>query len=413
MVIVIALVIGVLCSSLIVVAYFYRLQYQKNNRYETLQNDIGSGVNILLANNDTGFFEQKVFSLYNNNADTVSLQKLPWGIFDIGVAKALIQKDTLYKIFSIANTIDSTKWAVLYLSDKQRPLSVSGKTMIKGDAYIPKAGIKATYVNNMPYEGDKNLITGKVKNSNKDLPELSQDKLNYLEDCFKQYKQGDSTLLNRDSVITSFLLPTHIFSLGKTVSTLKNIKISGNVILYSDTTLIIDSTAKLNHIMIFAQSIIVKEGFKGNCQMFALDSIGVEKNCQFNFPSCLGVLHLQASNMLTPQQIHLGENTVFNGLLFINKKEKSNLQALTQLGENTKVCGQIYIDGLLESDDGCEIDGSVFVDRFIYKTTITVYENYLVNLKLNATALSPYYLTSDIVPVATRKKRVLEWLEKN
>jgi len=412
MVIVIALVIGLLCSSLVAVAYFYRLQYQKSNRYESLQNNLGSGINILLANSDTSFLNEKIFSLYGCNADSVSLQKISWGVFDIGVVKAFTQKDTLCKIFSIGNTVDSAKWAALYLSDKQRPLSVSGKTMIKGNAYIPKAGIKATYVDNESYEGDKDLIIGKVKNSNKELPELSTDKLNYLESCFKQYKQGDSTLLNIDSITASFLLPTHVFSLGKKICMLKNIKIAGNIIIYSDTTLIIDSTATLNHIMVFAQSIIVKEGFKGNCQLFALDSIGVEKNCQFNYPSCLGILRLQVSNILTPQLIDIGENTIFNGLLFINKKVKSNLQPLIQLRKNVRIFGQIYVDGLLESDDGTEIDGSVFVDRFIYKTNITLYENYLVNVKLDASALSPYYLTSEMLPVASKKRKILEWLEK-
>jgi hypothetical protein len=48
LVIVITLVIGVICSSLIVVAYFYREQYQRAFRYDALQNNLNSGINILI-----------------------------------------------------------------------------------------------------------------------------------------------------------------------------------------------------------------------------------------------------------------------------------------------------------------------------------------------------------------------------
>src|SRR5580700_5913195 len=95
-VIIISLVIAVLCSSLIVTAYYYRAEYQKKFRYDQLQNNLGSGINILLTTQDTSYAKGKTFSLFNQDNDSVSLQKTPWGIYDIGVARAFIQKDTLY-----------------------------------------------------------------------------------------------------------------------------------------------------------------------------------------------------------------------------------------------------------------------------------------------------------------------------
>src|SRR5665213_2267594 len=96
-VIVIALVISLLCSSLIVAAYFYKTQYQQKFRYDQLSNNVNSGVNILLANNDTTYDKSKTFSLFGNYNDSVSLQKLTWGVYDLGISRAFIQKDTLYK----------------------------------------------------------------------------------------------------------------------------------------------------------------------------------------------------------------------------------------------------------------------------------------------------------------------------
>src|SRR5258708_2870421 len=174
-VIIIALVIGVLCSSLIVAAYFYKIQYQRKFRYDQLENNLSSGINILLASSDTTYAAGKTLSLFNNESDSVSLKRFAWGVYDIGTVKAFSQKDSLYKTFTIANVIDSSKWAALYLIDEDRPFSLSGKTTIRGDAYIPKAGVQQAYVDNKAYEGDKRLIIGTKHNSDKKLPTLDEN----------------------------------------------------------------------------------------------------------------------------------------------------------------------------------------------------------------------------------------------
>src|SRR5579863_1519665 len=117
-VIIIALVISLLCSSLIVAAYFYKIQYQKKIRYDQLENNLGSGINILTASTDTSYATGKTFSLFNNESDSVSLKRVFWGVYDIGVSKAFSQSDTLYKAFSTANSIVSSKWVALYLIDE-------------------------------------------------------------------------------------------------------------------------------------------------------------------------------------------------------------------------------------------------------------------------------------------------------
>ena len=103
LVIVIALVIGVICSSLVVVAYFYRAEYQKKFRYDKLSHNLLSGVNLLLTTPDSAYLQQTKISLFGAEADSVALQIIAWGIYDIGVVKAFTQQDTIYKAFSIAS----------------------------------------------------------------------------------------------------------------------------------------------------------------------------------------------------------------------------------------------------------------------------------------------------------------------
>src|SRR5579863_316714 len=400
LVIIISLVIAVLCSSLIVTAYFYRAEYQKKFRYDQLQNNLGSAINILLTSRDPVFKQEKTFSLFNQDNDSISLQKTNWGIFDIGVAKAFIQKDTLYKVFTIANTIDSSKWAALYLMDEDRPLSISGKTTINGTCYLPKAGVKAVYVDGKYFEGnDQNLINGTIRNSKKQLPELFSKRLSKLLFSFKNGDGYNEDGVNADSLQRSFLQPTLYLNFKKNVATLKDIKLSGNIVLRSDTTIILDSTVVLNHVLVFAKSISVGDGFQGNCQLFAKDSIEIGRNCRLNYPSALGVLRPDSGLDQVQPTIQLGENTVFNGLVFTSVNQGKAVQATIKLKNKAFIFGQVYTAGNLFLNEHSKIQGSAFTGRFLFQNSYSLYENYIVNSTIDSKSISSYYLTSDLMPV--------------
>ncbi|MFI5161254.1 MAG: hypothetical protein ACHQHN_08245 [Sphingobacteriales bacterium] len=409
-VIIISLVIGVICAALIATAYFYKAQYQKKFRYDQLQNNLSSGINILMASEDTTLADGETLSLFGTGADSVMIRRIPWGIYDVGIAMAFIQKDTLFKTFSIANTIDSSKWAALYVIDEDRPLSLSGKTSVNGDAFIPKAGVTTAYVDNKAYQGDQRLVTGHKYNSAKKLPQLDQKRLDQLN---RRSPLNDSTLLKRDSVRQSFLRPTRYVNFKKRVQTIGDIKLSGNIVLLSDTTITIDSTAHLSDILIFAKTIVVKEGFRGNAQLFATDSVSIQNNCRFDYPSCAGILRCKPASNKSQGRITLGQNTDFDGILFTYEKTDNPLKPTIALGKHAKVTGQVYSQGIVELKDSTEVDGSVFTSRFLYRNSFTLYENYLINTTLNSNALSQYYLTSELLPVSKKKKKILQWLEAN
>lgn len=409
-VIVISLVIAVLCSSLIITAYYYRAEYQKKFRYDQLKSNLESGINILLTTSDSTYNREKIFSLFNQDNDTVSLQKITWGIYDVCIARSFIQQDTLYKTFAVANPIDSSKWAALYIIDEDRPISVSGKTTIHGNAYVPKAGIQQAYVDNKAYTGDKRIVIGHKYLSAKKLPSLDDKRLKALNPYFTA--KGD-VFPDNDSIQRSFLKPTKVFDFQKEVQIISHTLLKGNIILHSDTTLTIDSTTRLENVLVFAKTIIVKSGFAGNCQLFATDSVSVGRNCRFDYPSCMGVIRYNAVKSKSQAKVSIGENSIVNGQIFSYDGSPDNLKPLINIGKKDTVRGQVYSQGILQFNDKTVVHGSVFTSNFLYKSVFTLYENYLINVTLDSKELSAYYLSSEAIPVATKKKKVLKWLEGN
>lgn len=413
MVIVIALVIGVICAALVAVASFYRLQHQKSFRFERLQHNLHSGMERLLANTDSTLSEGKSIDLYNDEQDSLLIQKYPWGMYDVGIVKAYKLQDTICSIFTIARTVDSAKWCALYLADEDRPLGVTGKTLIEGDAWLPAADVKSTYVDGKQYEGPKNIISGKTSRSKAILPELDKQKIQQIRDQFGRLNTPyNGTEINGIMTVPYDQNEKRI-NISKRLLTLTKGNIGGHVVICSDSTVIIDSTMQLHNVLIFAKTIEVKNGFKGSCQLFATDSIAIGKRCRFDYPSAAGIVRPDLYKVQVPVQIRLGNGTVFNGSLFTYEKQPDVLKPVIELGDGAQVSGQIYTPGYVRlSEKGNKIYGSVFCNRFLYRTAFSTFENYLINATISSKKLSPYYLTGNLLPVSDTKQQVLQWLER-
>ncbi|MES2063501.1 MAG: hypothetical protein V4456_16350 [Bacteroidota bacterium] len=411
-VVVMALVIAILCAAMISAAYFYRLQSQVKSRSDALRNNMKSGVNLLLANTDSTFAGGKTFSLFPAGEDSVFLRKKAWGVYHVGISKAFVQQDTVYEIFLIANRVDSAKWSSLYLQDEDRALSVSGNTSITGNAFLPKSGIRAAYVANKAYTGNKQFVSGHMYDSEAKLPVLDEKILLHVKeliapDAVENIPDMGKTIQN------SFLRPALKFDLKKEPVRLQNIHLSGNILLRSDTTIFIDSSAHLKNILIYAPAVIIGEGFSGSCQVFASDSISTGRNCHFSYPSVLGLVRFEGYAKKQQAIIRLGENTRMDGLIFAYEKDPGELKPFIALNKSVTLCGQVYSPGNLSLQDSVKVYGNLTTKRFLYQTDYSSYENYLINVQIGSTLLSPYYLSSPLMPTHAKTQKVLAWLESN
>jgi hypothetical protein len=260
-VVVVALIMSILCFSIILAAYYYKLQIQVKQRRDDLTENLYSGIALLCRDSTGDYRTPTKIDLFDTGRDSVSLNRFPFGIYDVGVVKAFRQRDTLMRAITIGMTTDTGLYAVSII-DENRPLSLTGHTSIKGACRLPAAGLREAFVNNQGYLGAKPYIQGSVKNSMPVLPALRGSRLSVLE-AFLTDTAKVKTVLPKDSLSRPFEQQTYVIRAGKQSLTLERIKLSGNIILLSDTIVTIDSSARLQDVVIAASSIVVRAGFKG------------------------------------------------------------------------------------------------------------------------------------------------------
>ena len=400
--IIVAFLIAVICASLIMLAAHYRGSYLKEMRMARLSRNMDSGIAYVLAENDNTSDSLKGLDLFGDQTDSVLIEEKKWGIFTLATVKSFVQADTLRRSFMMGLETTNDALAV-YLSDEDRPLSVSGDTRITGNAEVPKAGMRKSYVESRPYSGDQ-LVYGKISDSKRTLGGLEKKWITEIEEKL-DFDPSALPALTADDERCSFFTPAKEFDVSGLAKMNRNL--SGHITLYSDTVVKISADAKLDNAVIYAKAIVVADGFKGNCQLFARDSIIVGNNVVLSYPSVLGLVSQE--KMVDQAKIVLGNDVLFNGIIFSYEPKRSALQTLVALGENTIVKGEVYVTGLLKLAKKVKVEGKVSCNRFIMQTPTTLYENFLVDVTLNRKARNRVYLTSAIFTGVSGSKKILRW----
>jgi hypothetical protein len=402
-VLIISLMIAVISVSLLSVAFYYRLEHQKKARLDRLTINLESGTAILLS---AGYLSQDSViakDLYGDQQDSVLLYQTHWGVFGLNTVRTFEQGDTLKRAFLHGPAyMDSS---AIYLADEDRPLSLSGNTQITGNGELPKSGLKQSYVDGKAYAG-KELIKGKIMISTRDVPPLEEK---WIAEILKPFDVQNGESFNaRDSVLNSFFNPVGCYQLKPSQDQFSGLKLKGKIILISDTTLTLEQDVILEDVLIYAKSIIVKDGFKGACQLFARDSIVIGKRCNFLYPSFAGVFKTGDSKIQS--KISLGQDTRFSGILLSYEKKRSDLQTMISIGKDCLVNGEVFATGYIKLEAPLTVKGKVSAKRFIMQRSATLYENYLIDVVLNRNLLSKYYLSSPLFQRENQDNQILKWL---
>lgn len=366
---------------------------------------------LLLAQETPGLVSDKLLELdlFNDGNDLVSLNRKQWGGYSLVKAEAEAKFIHKSAIGLYGKDIFGNEKTALYLSDKGQYLSVSGRTVIKGDCFLPKSGLRKAYIEGNSFSGTK-MTEGNVSDSKTVLPAANTRTIELNMPYFTgQISPEDSLgdiaqLLRSDTISQSFYRKTLVL-FSKQWLTLTEKVFRGNIRIISSKGVTISKSAQTDNIIIYAPKIEVEKGFTGNLQLFATDTIFLNDGVTLMFPSLLAVADAQNPKAL----ISIGRSCNVIGDMMLTMKDvtKSN-RAEIHIAAGSIVTGRVYCGGKVELRGA--VDGTIYTNGFILRTQGSIYENHLLDATINFDALPEYYSGSLINETVERYKMV-KWLQ--
>lgn len=402
---IISLLIVLVCGAMLMTTYIYRMQDRKAVRMQLLKRNLSSARELLLLDGFPSDTLEKL-SLFGGQQDSVLLEKRTWGVYQTGIISVWVGADSLAQAIMMGVVPDDTL-QVFYLADEDRPVSISGKSKITGTAYLPKSGIKAAYVEGRGYE-DRTLVYGSIKDSGREL-ELPagrdfSDLADWMQEMLRRARQEGRPDITQD-VPGSFLDPVKWVYQGAVAQIGEGQQLNGQVILTADSAITVQAGARLEHTILIAPYIRIEAGFTGRLQAFATDSIVTGAQVQLKYPSALVVLKPDTAGFQA--RLSMGKDCMVEGALIAWEKQRSELMPLLQIGEGTLVKGELWSKGYVTLAKNAAVNGSVTAIRLMARVSSAIYENYLIDVKLDRTRLSRYYLSNGFLNGGALKQKML------
>lgn len=378
---------------------FFSSETKRNTDLVQMCMNAESGIYYGIQNSVENCINERIV-LFEEPIEETRLTKRSWGAFNVVTSSSLIEGLKTSKSVLVGSNLDLSK--VLILNDNNRPLSISGKTKIQGNCVLPKAGVKRAYVEGKSFTGKKlvaGLIeyTGKnIENENKFPVGISQQ----LESSF-----DDSTVFMNDLLVDSI---QHDFN-KKTLRILitdSDLQLggyySGNILFHSEGKVSISANCFLKDIILKANSISIENGFSGSAQFYANSEIVVE-NATLEYPS---IVCLDTPNETLRSGIQIRNSKIIGGVLLSeidNKKIKPGIS----IDANSTIVGNVFSASWTELKG--RVVGQVITNSFLLKTPSSVYQNHLIDAKIEELKIEggyPLYALNE-----TKRQTIIKWLD--
>ncbi|MFD1602342.1 hypothetical protein ACFSJW_22075 [Flavobacterium artemisiae] len=304
-----------------------------------------------------------------------------YGLLSLVLSKSFIGNDTVAAVhFTGAKTIDKN---AVYLSNFSKSLIYSGRVKLVGDNFLPNTFIETSYINNAV---NNLIIEGKNTLSEPKLPELNPA----FKKVFSSLKAQKTKLSEVEKPLDSIYFNS-FFNDTKEIeikSTLSNIIIKGNFLLTSQDSIRVRKGAVLEDVILIAPKITFEEGFEGTVQAFAFKGIELEDKVTLNYPSVICVLNESTQEA----KIKIKKESFINGAIVLagNSDTYINKNSI-EIDEKSVIYGDIYCSGKLMLKSN--VYGSVYTNRFFFKTMASSYDNLISEIEINTAKRPNYYVS--------------------
>jgi hypothetical protein len=393
-------------------SYYTNIQIEHDDLIEELNRNSCSGIELLLGMHHLIPRGEKLnVSLFGEERDSVELEERQWGAFTVAVSRAHAGKEQKENVALVGMELNENEKIALTLADLDRPLRVCGNTRLKGDCFLPAAGIERAYIEGKSFTGTE-LVEGKIEHSNRTLPPYNDSLIKEISSLFSFIPaENDSIasvgmLHSGDSISNSFFNRTLYIYSADALSI--NSSITGNVCIISKKQITIGKNSSLENVLLLAPAIEIEDEVTGTFQAFARDSLKAGKEVRLNYPSVLALI--SDKNSPDHSTLSIGEKTAVSGQLFAcSIFSDLNRHVLIQTAKESLVYGSVYCSDLV--DHKGTVIGSLSCSKFLLQTNSAEYENHLLDAVIDRTSLSDEFVAPLLLLNNKAGKGVAEWLE--
>ncbi|GGX27306.1 hypothetical protein GCM10007384_30830 [Aquimarina muelleri] len=322
--------------------------------------------------------EDITIDLFDNGIVSLGSIK-PWGFYDVLTTKSIFKKDTIIQVALIGQKRNKDTIA-LYLTDNNKALFMVEKAKITGDVFLPKAGIKAGYITASSYRKD-NFLLGSKKNSRTKLPNMNTSVFTYEPDEAVRVTFEDIT--STSMYYNSYANKTIVIEVDEI--TIRNKKLSGNIILESRDSIYIKKNNEFEDIIIKAPKVVFEKGFKGNVQVIAEDIVELEENVVLMYPSGI----MMSEKRSNEKEVILKKDSKILGAIVVYDKD-NNVDKKITIDEKAEVVGTVFCNGKVQLKG--TVFGTVYTNNFYLKTEGSIYDNYIMNGIIDRKSLPDFFI---------------------
>ena len=401
--------VAAMFAFLFLLSRFYRSsEMHGNQNYITARDNLLSAVRIGMQNNQlVGFNEHKEIDLYSDNTSLINLKKKYWGVYGIISTSTVFQQDTisLNALYGL-RILGDTKTG-LYIADHGHYLAIAGDSYLSGDCFLPKLGGRKAYIDGRSFRYSR-IVDGSILQSKSELPRLQESFISYCKDELFNNSMTDQQVsenaLNSDDIVRSFTEPSlHIHSTD--AIRLDKLSLAGNIIVQSDTKIVIDPNAELDQVICVAPNIYISSGFEGRIQCFAIDTLVVESGVRLKYPAAVAVMGFERSTAL----LKISEDAVVEGGVLVWAEMEKGEKAELEIDPGARISGIAYSSGTTEHRG--RITGSLFCDKLVLQTRQGYYENHLLDAWVDPLSIEPSFGSAiSMQNIDENNKQIIKWL---
>ncbi|MEO0898637.1 MAG: hypothetical protein AAFY71_19645 [Bacteroidota bacterium] len=335
-----------------------------------------SGLNLYLANKNR---VEKAGSmrLYESGRDSFRYQYEKWGLFSLLKGKGIADNKSYQKYCLLGNIGEQGHHFSLTYKDNEQILTIGGEAELSGRINLKEGKVRGENISGIPFTGNYDSAVYAAINPNSSLPKENWEEIHeHLNICERFPEEEHLFSMERDSLENSWNESAwfHTYP-GQLI--LDKVCLKGKQIIIAKE-IIVKGSSRLSDVILFANNILIEQGFRGNLQAFALEKVELEADTELTFPSVLALLPRKkvACKML------LG-NTQFEGELYFTRefsRQAPHKEDVMFIARGARIGGRIYAKTRVDLKG--LVEGSLLCNQLIHRTNRGSLKHYLVDGKI-------------------------------